>query len=170
MNQRSVLEVGIKLVGLYFAVAGVVALPTLMIQLAAGSEDHPMRFTYGALAQSLCMVFAGVILLALANRLARLLGPEDEPDGQSRIGFSACVQFLGLYLAALAAARVIEAVVEVGFVDRGRKFYFGEITGQSLLLVFGLLCILKGPAIASFIRRSGNEPESLQDDAASPRT
>jgi len=162
MNKRDVLEIAIKLMGLYLLLTFLGSIFTLGIALssAQSSQIHnkPMFISFACLEIVLRLSFA-LILLYAGNRIADTLagesavpGPQQRTPPSSHAHLSLWVRILGLYFVLSIIPHLVWDVAEVvGIVTAPN--WSTRILSETLQLALSLICVLRNESVATFIEK-----------------
>ena len=179
MSKRDVLEVAIKLVGLYalFSFLGSVALVGGVISSAdkqfVGSKTMYVSFT--CLAAILYLIFA-VAFLWRGRRIAELLTRDSEigPAGERAAlppyaHLSFWVRILGLYFFVAVSSELVSAIAQAGITVRS-GFWWSRLVGESLQLALSVVFIFRSGRVSQFVERHAEPSDGANAALGAPRS
>lgn len=162
MNKRDVLEIAIKLMGLYLLFTFLSSIFAIGIALSSAQGNHTqsksMFIAVGCLEIVLRLAFA-LALLFKGNRIAETLTGESElPSPQQRTPLSShvhlalWVRILGLYFALLVIPHIVWDIAEVVGVVTAPN-WSTRILAEASQLALSLICVLRNESVATFIEK-----------------
>jgi hypothetical protein len=162
MSKRDVLEVAVKLVGLYAVFAFLQSIAWLAGIIA--SEDKQfvgsktMYVSLACLAAVLYLVFA-VAFLWRGRRIAEFLTQDSESSGiGERPAMPACarlgfwVRVLGLYFFVGGISEVVSAIAQAGITVRS-PFGWSQVAGHVVQLAVSVVFIFRSERVSQFVER-----------------
>jgi hypothetical protein len=162
MNKRDVLEIAIKLMGLYLLLTFLGSIFTIGITLSSAQvgqiHNKPMYITFACLEILLRLAFA-LILLYKGNRIAETLAdgsavpnPQQRTAPSSHVHLALWVRILGLYFALSVIPHLVWDLAEaVGVVTV--PYWSTRILSETSQLVLSLICVLRNESVATFIEK-----------------
>jgi hypothetical protein len=162
MNKRDVLEIAIKLMGLYllFTFLGSIFAIGIALSSAQVGQIHnkPMYISFACLEIVVRLAFA-LILLYKGNRIAETLAggpavpsPQQRTSPSSHVHLSLWVRILGLYFVLSVIPHLVWDMAEVvGVVTV--PYWSTRILSETLQLALSLICVLRNESVATFIEK-----------------
>ena len=164
MNKRDVLEVGIKLIGLYLVVSflGSLSVVAAVFSVADSKliENKPLYEVITCFA-SLFYLFFAVAFLWRGRRIAEMLtrdatvGPDTAGTALlpcARLAF--WVRILGLYFFIAVSSRLVSALAQAGSTIRG-AFWWSRIVGEVFEICLALVFIFKNEHVSQIVEEHG---------------
>jgi len=162
MNKRDVLEIAVKLMGLYLLytlLGGIFALGVAVSSAAPGQiHNKSMYIAVACWELALRLTFA-LVLLFKGNHIAETLAggsagpsPQQRTPLSSHVHLSLWVRILGLYFALLLIPRLVWDVAEVLGVVAAPN-WSTRILSETLQLALSLICVLRNESVATFIEK-----------------
>ncbi|MGD0059127.1 MAG: hypothetical protein ABSD58_06890 [Verrucomicrobiia bacterium] len=161
MNKRDVLEIAIKLMGLYLLFTFLGGIFTLGIALSSAQvgqiHNKPMYISFACLEILLRLTFA-LVLLYKGDLIAQTFGGSAVPSPQQRtvpsphVHLSLWVRILGLYFVLSIIPHLVWDVAEVVGVVTAPN-WSTRILSEAVQLALSLICILRNESVATFIEK-----------------
>jgi hypothetical protein len=162
MNKRDVLEIAIKLMGLYMLFMLLGSILTLGVALSSAQSgqihNKPMYVAVACLEIVLRLTLA-MVLLYKGNRIAETLAgesavpsPQQRTTPSSHVHLSLWVRILGLYFALSVIPHLVwDAAEALGVVTV--PFWSTRILSEASQLVLSLICVLRNESVATLIEK-----------------
>jgi len=176
MSKRDVLEVAIKIMGLYSLLAFFGSIPAMGGAIATADnsliQNKSVYVWFTCIGASLYFVFA-VAFLWRARRIAEMLtrdseigraGERTELPSYSRLDF--WVKILGLYFLVGVSSRLFSDVAHAGYTVLS-GFWWSKVLGEAFEVCLAVILVFKSKQVSHFIERHA-EP-STGGNAAPPR-
>jgi hypothetical protein len=162
MNKRDVLEIAIKLMGLYLLFTFLSSVFALGIGLSSAQLSHiPNKSMYIAAAclDVLVRLSFALILLYKGNRIAEALAggsavpsPQPRTPPSSHVHLSLWVRILGLYFVLVIIPHIVYDIAEVVGVVTAPN-WSTRILSEAVQLALALICVLRNESVATFIEK-----------------
>jgi len=162
MNKRDILEVAIKIMGLYLVLSllGSIAIVGGAISTADNQliKNKTVYVGFTCLAALSYFIFA-VAFLCRGRRIAEMLTRDSEigPDSErpllppyARLSF--WVRILGLYFFVSVSSRLVSAIAQAGYTIRS-GFWWSRIIGEAFELALAIIFVLKSERVSQFVER-----------------
>jgi hypothetical protein len=162
MNKRDILEVAIKIIGLYLVLLFVGSMSTVGGAISTADnqfiENKTVLVGLTCLAALLYFIFA-VAFLCRGRRIAEMLTQDSEIGPASerpllppyaRLSF--WVRLLGLYFFVSVSSRLVSAIAQAGYTIRS-GFWWSRIIGEAFELILAIIFVLKSERVSQFVER-----------------
>jgi len=162
VNKRDVLEVAVKMMGLYCLISFLGSIVPVGIAVSSPDpkivENKAVYVWFTCLGALLYLVFA-ILLLGRGRWIAERLIKDSIPDRlevRSVPPPHACLDFwvriLGLYFFLSVVGRLVTHIAETGFTVRG-IFRWSRLVGDGVELCLALVFILRNDYVASLVEK-----------------
>ena len=162
MNKRDVLEIAIKLMGLYLLFTFLSSVFAIGIALSSAQLSHIQNksmYIAAACLEMLVRLSFALVLLYAGNRIAETLaGGSAVPSPQQRtppsphVHLSLWIRILGLYFVLLTIPHIVYDIAEVVGVVTAPN-WSTRILSDTLQLVLSLICVLRNESVATSIEK-----------------
>ena len=179
MNKRDVLEVAVKMMGLYslFSFLGSIAAVGGVIATADNKfiESKTVYVSFACIGAFLYLVFA-VAFLWRGRRIAEMLTQDSEivRTGEraalppyARLCF--WVRILGLYFFVAVISRLVSAIAQAGYTVRS-PFWWSRLVGEALELGLAVLFIFRSERVSQFVERHAEPCDGANAALGAPRS
>lgn len=179
MSKRDVLEVAVKLVGLYALFAFLQSITMLAGVIASADKQFvgskTVFVSFICLASILYLVFA-VAFLWRGRRIAELLTRDSEMSATGQravlppyapLGF--WVRILGLYFFVGGVSELVSAIAEAGITERS-PFWWSRLAGHVVQLAVSLAFIFRSERVSQFVERHAEPSDGANAALGAPRS
>lgn len=172
MNSQLLLKVGARLLGLYFAAIGLIAIPQVFIVWELAGTNGAVRSWAVAgpvAAQAAVSILIGFLLVFLARET---IDPQPHPELDLPGALPTLIQLLGLFLAFGALGPLVKELGESFIASGSWAARSASIAAQLVALIAGLFLIRSANAVAMWLdgmTRSGNATNPSRRARSRPR-
>jgi len=177
MSKRDVLEVAVKMLGLYtlFSFFGSIMFVGGALSSADSRfiENKTVYVCFSCLVPVLYLAFA-LVFLARGRRIAEMLTRDSEigPDRKGSIlppyaQLCFWVRILGLYFFVAVSSRLVSAIAQAGITVRN-PFWWTRIVGDALELGLAVIFIFRSEQVSRFVERKAEPSERLCENSGEP--
>ena len=163
MNKRDVLEVAVKMLGLYCLLSFISSIGVVGVAVSSPNpkivENKPVYVGFTCLVTFLYLVFT-ILLLGRGRWIAERLIQDsitDRPEERSALPPHARLDFwvriLGLYFFLFFVGRLVTIIAEAGFTAVRGIFWWSRIVGNGVELCLALVFVLRNDYVASLVEK-----------------
>ena len=163
MSKRDVLEVGIKLLGIYCIILAISTLPVTALYYTNAIKGSETLRTIHIILSSLQPIFflcSGILLIWRGDSfIDRIVKSNASVSQSSQMTFDVAVwiRLMGLYLVAVDIGGLLHKIA-FSLISRGQSLYdFLEISSYAVTIFIGLYFILNGDKVATLIQPKRKE-------------
>jgi hypothetical protein len=164
MNKRDILEIGIKLLGVYCLILSISTLPVAALYITnaiKGSETLRTILIILSSLQPIIFFCLGFILILRADSIINRIVNDSTPSSQVSekiMDVVVWIRLIGLYLVAASIGGLLDNIA-LTVISRGQSLYdLLRISSHVVTIFIGLYFIFKGDKVATFI-----EPKKSQN-------
>ncbi|MDD5556110.1 MAG: hypothetical protein PHN82_02545 [bacterium] len=159
MSKRDILEIGIKLLGLYCVISFFSSIPGIGMAINTANSDFvssPFLYIFMPCLLSCAYLILAIVFLAeghaIANRFIKDVPSEDTATQNTSIltTLSFWMILIGIYYFISSVASLISTSAYLTRAQLG-TYSFAKLLSQAVIFILSLLLIFKSKAIAKFI-------------------
>jgi hypothetical protein len=155
LSKQEILQIGSRLLGLYFCAMGLVAIPQafVMWELAASTPGaRPWAVVLASASHSALAIAVGLLLILL-GRESTQSGSQAGPQLFDEGVFPALVQLLGVYLALHAVGPLIKELSSTVTISASWQFHAAYIGGEVVSLITGLFLVVRTRRVVTWLHK-----------------
>lgn len=153
MSRQEILQIGSRLLGLYFFAMGLVAIPQafVMWELAASTPGaRPWAVVLASVSHSAFAIAVGILLILL-GRDSTQSSSQADPQLFDEVVFPALVQLLGVYLAFDAVGSLIKELSSLVTIAASWQFHAANIGAEAVSMVAGLFLVVRTRRVVTWL-------------------